>query len=197
MLSDQSTVSFLHYQGRAKASSFYPLLKLSPHLDITTALIAMDRCSQSQAVFKQTAKQTRTSISSFSEHTVSRVLLGCGKIRSQEKIIIKQSPLQSPESAASLSGNQTTAQRHPSAAATSVSYIKSYFSLLQVRTHGVEGQRNRKSRPKDLPLDLLSSVLGIACRALGNRGAINKNSVGFSTSSLQTNLVYVKPKGWG
>lgn len=197
MLSDQSTVSFLHYQGRAKASSFYPLLKLSSHLDITTALIATARCSQSQAVFKKTAKRTRTSISSFSEHTASRVLLGCGKIRSQEKIIIKQSPLQSPKSAASLSGNQTTAWRHPSAAATSVSYIKSYFSLLQVRAHGVEGQRNRKLSSKDLPLDLLSSVLGIACRALGNRGAISKNSVGFSTSSLQTNLVYVKPKGWG
>lgn len=183
MLSDQSTVSFLHYQGRAKASSFCPLLKLSSHLDITTALIATARCSQSQAVFKQTAKRTRTSISSFSEHTASRVLLGCGKIKSQEKII-KQSPLQSPKSAASLSGNQTTAWRHPSAAATSVSYIKSYFSLLQVRAHGVEGQRKRKLSSQDLPLDLLSSVLGIACRALGNRGAISKNSVGLSTSSL-------------
>lgn len=94
------------------------------HLDITTALIATARCSQSQSVFKQTAKQTRSSISSFSEYIASRVLLGCGKIRSQEKIIIKQRPLQSPQSAASLSGNQTTARRHPSAAATSLSYIK-------------------------------------------------------------------------
>lgn len=193
MLSDQSTVSFLHYQGRVKASSFYPLLKLSSHLDITTALIATARYSQSQGVFKQTAKQTRTSFLHF--QSTSRVLLGCGKTRSQEKIIIKQSPLQSPKSAASLSGNQTTAQRHPSAAATSVSYIKSYFSLLQVRALSIEGQRNRKLSSKDLPLDLLSSVLGIACRALGNRRAISKNSVGFSTSSLQTNLVYVKPKG--
>lgn len=89
LLSDQSTVSFLHYQGRAKASSFYLLLKLSSHLDITTALTATARCSQSQGVFKQTAKQTRTSISSFSEYTASRVLLDCGETRSQEKIIIK------------------------------------------------------------------------------------------------------------
>lgn len=194
MLSDQSTVSFLHYQGRAQASSFHPLLKLSSHLDITTALIATARCSQSQGVFKQTAKQTRTSISSFSENSASRVLLGCGKTRSQ-KIIIKQRPLQSPKSAASLSGNQTPARRHQSAAATSLSYIKGYFSLLQVRALGVEGQRNRKLSSKDLPLDLLSSVLGIACRVLRNRGAISRNSVGFSTSSPQTNLVYVKPKG--
>lgn len=125
------------------------------------------------------------------------MLLGCGKIRPREKIIIKQSPLQSPKSAASLSGNQTTAQRHPNAAATSVSYIKIYFSLLQVRALGVEGQRNRKLSSKDLPLDFLPSVLGIACRALRNRRAISKSSVGFSTSSLQTNPVCLKPKGWG
>lgn len=123
------------------------------------------------------------------------MLLGCGKIRPQEKIIIKKSPLQSPKSAASLSGNQTTA--HPNAAATSVSYIKSYFSLLQVRALGVEGQRNKKLSSKDLPLDFLPRVLGIACRVLRNGRVISKNSVGFSTSSLQTNPVYLKPKGRG
>lgn len=99
---DQSAVGFFHYQGRAKAHLFYTLLLLSSHLDITTTLIATARFSQSQGVFKQTAKQTRTSVSSFStEQTASRVLLDCGKNRSQEKITVKRTPLQYPKSAAS------------------------------------------------------------------------------------------------
>lgn len=62
------------------------------------------RFSQSQGVFRQTAKQTRTSISSFlTEQSASRVLLDCGKSRSQEKVTIKKSPSQYPKSAASLS----------------------------------------------------------------------------------------------
>lgn len=100
---DQSTVSFSHYQWRAKANLFYTVCKLSSHLDITATLIATARFSQSQGVFRQTAKQTRTSISSFSTgQTASRVLLDCGKNRSQEKVTIKKSPLQYPKSAASL-----------------------------------------------------------------------------------------------
>ena len=64
-----------------------------------------------------------------------------------------------------------------------------------IQALGAEGQRNRKLRSaKRLPLDLLSNVIGTDCRALRNRGTISKSSVGFSISSLQTNLVYVKPK---
>lgn len=101
---DQATLSFFHYQGRAKANLLYTLLKLSSHLNIIATLIATARFSQSQGIFKQTAKQTRTSISSFSrEQTASRVLLDCGKNRSQEKRTITKSPLQYPKSAASLS----------------------------------------------------------------------------------------------
>lgn len=42
---DQSTISFFHYQGRAKAHLFYTLLELSSHLDITATLIATARFS--------------------------------------------------------------------------------------------------------------------------------------------------------
>lgn len=77
-----------------------------------------------------------------------------------------------------------------------VATVSTTSKCVAIQALGAEGQRNRKLSPaKGLPLDLLSNVIGTDRRALSNRGMISKNSVGFSISSLQTNLVYVKPKG--
>lgn len=85
----------------------------------------------------------------------------------------------------------TVGFQHPSVVTVSIA-----SKCTAIQALSAEEQRTRKlSSAKRLPLDLLFNVTGTDCGVLGNRGTISKNSVGFGISSLQTNLVYVKPKG--